>query len=90
MELKCDDFFFHINQWYWGHSIDIVKNDGSAIVCVKFDKSSFPKTGYICDLSVLEPKRKKGLGDKMRIICRCKDRKIKNKVKVGLLQIQTT
>ena len=65
MELKCDDVFFHINQWHWGHSIDIVKNDGSAIVCVKFDKISFPKTGYICDLSVLEPKRKKGLGARM-------------------------
>lgn len=65
MELKCDDVFFHINQWHWGHSIDIVENDGTAIVCVKFDKNSFPKTAYICDLSVLELKRKKGLGARM-------------------------
>lgn len=68
--------FFHINRWYWGESVDIVKDDGTAIVCVKFDKKSFPKTGYICDLSVLESERKKGIGQKMiqyALIC-CKDR----------------
>lgn len=60
METKYDDVaFFHINEWYWGYSIDIVKDDGTAIVCVKFDKDTFPKTGYICDLSVIETERKK-------------------------------
>ena len=62
MELKYNDVFFHINTWYWGHSVDIVKTDGTAIVCVKFDEKSFPKAGYICDLSILETERKKGIG----------------------------
>lgn len=65
MKLKYDDVFFHINRWFWGESVDIVRCDGTAIVCVKFDEKSFPKTGYICDLSVLETERKKGIGDKM-------------------------
>lgn len=46
-------------------SVDIVKTDGTAIVCVKFDKKSFPTTGYICDLSVAESSRKKGVGNDM-------------------------
>ena len=65
MEQKYDDVFYHTNQWHWGRSVDIVKDDGTAIVCVKFDEKTFPKAGYICDLSVLESERKKGLGDKM-------------------------
>lgn len=52
----------HTNYWYWGISVDIVRTDGTAMVCVKYDKKSFPHTGYICDLSVLESERKKGLG----------------------------
>ena len=62
MELKYDDVFYHRNSWFWGRSVDIVKCDGTAIVCVKFDEKSFPKAGYICDLSVLETERKKGIG----------------------------
>ena len=52
----------HVCSWWWGHSVDIVKDDGTAIVCVKFDEKSFPKAGYICDLSIIESERKKGLG----------------------------
>lgn len=65
MELKYNDVFFHINTWWWGHSVDIVKDNGTAIVCVKFDEKTFPKAGYICDLSVLSTERRKGLGDEM-------------------------
>ena len=65
MEQKYDDVFFHINRWWWGESVDIVKDDGTATICVKFDEKTFPKAGCICDLSVLESERKKGLGDKM-------------------------
>lgn len=75
MEQKYNDVFYHTNTWWWGKSVDIVKTDGTAIVCVKFDEKSFPKTGYICDLSVLSTERKKGLGEKMMkyaIMC-CKD-----------------
>ena len=59
METK---FVIHINRWYWGTSVNIVKVDGTAMVCVKFDKKSFPTTGYICDLSVVESERMKGIG----------------------------
>lgn len=52
----------HTNFWWWGKSVDIVKDDGTAIVCVKFDEKSFPKSGYICNLSVIESERKKGFG----------------------------
>ena len=45
----------HTNSWFWGKSVDIVKDDGTAMVCVKFDEKSFPKAGYICD-QVLERK----------------------------------
>jgi ribosomal protein S18 acetylase RimI-like enzyme len=65
MELKYNDIFFHFNLWHWGESVDIVKDDGTAIVCVKFDEKTFPKTGYICDLSVIVTERRKGLGQKM-------------------------
>ena len=63
--ITYDDVFFHINTWWWGESVDIVKDDGTAIVCVKFDEKSFPKSGYICDLSVIESFRKKGVGKYM-------------------------
>ena len=55
----------HSNSWYWGTSVDIVKDDGTAMVGVKFDEKSFTKTGYICDLSVVESSRKKGVGNDM-------------------------
>lgn len=63
--MKQNEFVYHVCQWYWGRSIDIVRKDGTAIVCVKFDKKTFPKTGYICDLSVIPTKRKQGSGGKM-------------------------
>ena len=65
MEQKYNDVFFHFNLWHWGESVDIVKDDGTAIVCVKFDEKTFPKTGYICDLSVIVTERRKGLGNEM-------------------------
>ena len=75
MELKYNDVFFHINTWWWGHSVAIVKDNGTAMICVKFDKKTSPKTGYICDLSVLQTERRKGLGTKMikYALMSCKD-----------------
>ena len=66
----------HTNSWWWGSSVDIVKNDGTAIVCVKFDEKSLPTQGYICNLSVLSTERKKGLGGQMMqyAINACRDR----------------
>jgi ribosomal protein S18 acetylase RimI-like enzyme len=52
----------HVCLWWWGESVDIVRCDGTAVVCVKFDEKTFPKCGYICNLSVLETERRKGLG----------------------------
>lgn len=55
----------HDNSWYWGRSVDMIRDDGMAMVCVKFDEKTFPKAGYICDLSVFESERKKGIGNDM-------------------------
>lgn len=65
----------HPNSWYWGSSVDIVKCDGTAMVCVKFDEKYFPKTGSIYGLSVLSTERRKGLGTKMikYALMSCKD-----------------
>ena len=65
MELYDGVVCFHINSWFWGESVDIVKTDGTAIICVKYDKQLFPKTGYICNLSVAPSKRNQGLGTQM-------------------------
>ena len=63
--MEQNEFVYHVCQWYWGKSVDIVKADGTAMVSVKFDEKSFPKAGYICDLSVVESSRKKGVGNDM-------------------------
>lgn len=60
-----NEIVYHVCQWWWGRSVDIVRCNGTATVCVKFDKKTFPKAGYICDLSVLSTKREKGLGNEM-------------------------
>lgn len=75
MELKYNDVFFHTNQWHWGRSVDIVKDDGTAMVCVKFDEKYFPTTGSIYGLSVLPFERRKGVGTKMikYALMSCKD-----------------
>lgn len=75
MKQRYENVFYHYNQWFWGQSVDIVKTDGTAIVCVKFDKKTFPKTGYICNLSVLEECRKQGIGWVMMqyAIAECRD-----------------
>ena len=62
MEQERFEVLYHTNRWWWGESVDIVKSDGKAIVCVKFDEKSFQKTGYICNLSVCEEERRKGYG----------------------------
>lgn len=72
--MEQNEVVYHVCQWYWGRSVDIVKCNGTAIICVKFDEKTFPKAGYICDLSVLSTERKKGLGSEMMLhalaICR--------------------
>ena len=70
-----EDVIRHTNTWWWGTSVDIVKDNGTAIVCVKFDEKTFPKAGYICDLSVIKSERKKGFGRVMMqyAICTCRN-----------------
>ncbi len=63
--MEQNEVVYHVCQWYWGRSVDIVKCNGTAIICVKFDEKTFPKAGYICDLSVIVTERRKGLGQKM-------------------------
>lgn len=62
MEVEFINTVLHTNSWHWGTSVDIITEDGKAMVCVKFDKDSSPKCGYICSLSVHESQRKNGLG----------------------------
>lgn len=78
MEQKYDDVFYHTNQWWWGKSIDIVKDNGTAIICVKYDEKTFPKAGYICGLSVLESERRKGVGERMMkyALMSCRDNRM--------------
>lgn len=65
MEHKYNNVICHTKTWWWGISVDIVRKDGLAIVCVKFDKKSSPTTGYICDLSVFVTERNQGIGSEM-------------------------
>lgn len=68
------EVIYHTNRWYWGQSIDIIKNDATAMICVKFDEKTAPNVGYICNLSVCNSARRKGAGYYMMLralsICR--------------------
>lgn len=70
------EFVYHENNWHWGDTVDIIKKDGNAIVCVKFDKKNSPKSAYICGLSVVEQERNKGCGKAimLRALDVCKKR----------------
>ena len=62
--METSKYVYHSNKWWWGESCDIIRNNGSAIVCVKFD-NDFPKVAYICGLSVEESYRQMGYGKSM-------------------------
>lgn len=67
-EPKDDNAFKAVqynSTWYWGKSVMIVKDDGMAMISVKFDEKTFPNTGYICSLLVHESHQKKGFGYRM-------------------------
>lgn len=79
METKdFEKVYLYSCSWWWGSSIDVVRRDGTAKVCVKFDEKSFPNSGYICDLAVLPKERQKNLGWMMMqyAIYLCKERKM--------------
>lgn len=61
MTTTFNNYLCHTNTWYWGTSIDIVHKKGIGIICVKLD-DDYPSTAFICDLSVFELNRKRGIG----------------------------
>ena len=56
-----ENVIIHTNDWVWGTSVDIIRDNGTAYICVKFDKE-YPDVAYLCALSVYEPVRRLGLG----------------------------
>lgn len=65
MQLKDKDVLFHINKWWWGESIEIVRKDGLAMISVELDEKNSPNVAHFCDFSVFETERRHGLGDNM-------------------------
>ena len=57
-------YYCHVNSWWWGKSVDIVRKDGICVICVKYD-DKYPSTAFICDLSVLELYRHNGIGGEL-------------------------
>lgn len=63
--MKENMVYYHHNTWHWGESIDIVRKDGLAKICVEFDTNSLPNVAHFCDFSVLESERRQGIGNNM-------------------------
>ena len=63
-ELTYNDVLCHMNKWWWGESIDIIRKDGLGAICVKFDKQ-YPTTAFFCDLTVFELTRRQGIGTEL-------------------------
>ena len=57
--------YCHLNEWWWGKSIEIVRKDGLATITVNLDEKSFPNVAYLQGLTVLKTERKQGLGNYM-------------------------
>lgn len=48
METKdFEKVYLYSCSWWWGSSIDVVRRDGTAIVCVMFDEKTFPNLGHL-------------------------------------------
>lgn len=52
----------HNNLWWWGQCVTIILNGGDGIVSVSVEEKD-PNKAYIHDLSVIESKRRNGLGN---------------------------
>ena len=55
------NFKYHKNEWWWGHSITIVTEDGSGYVNLQ-QENGIEDEMCISNLSVLEEQRHKGIG----------------------------
>lgn len=62
------DIVEHVNKWWWGKTINFVKNDGKAIVELQMD-DNYPRVIFIKGLSVIELERRKGLGTELLALC---------------------
>lgn len=58
IQIKTDGYQIHYNNWWWGETAHIVRNDGKGIVRVEFEYGYL--YGFITDLSVVEDARRKG------------------------------
>lgn len=58
--MPTDNYIIHANAWYWGMSIDILRNDGLGLIGIKFD-DNYPTTAFLCDLTVYEHTRNQGM-----------------------------
>ena len=59
---------WHHNTWPWGKTIRIVTSDGSAIVEMSFEDIN-PGVCYISGLSVIPPKRRRGIAKHLMFAC---------------------
>lgn len=75
------DVIIHKNQWYWGSTLTIIKNDGMASVQLQLD-NKYPTVAFVKGLIVHDTCRKKGIGSAMLDAC------IKETLKCGKLFLQ--
>jgi GNAT superfamily N-acetyltransferase len=59
---------WHHNTWPWGKTVRIVTSDGSAIVEMSFEDIN-PGVCYLSGLSVIPPKRRKGIAKLLMFAC---------------------
>lgn len=62
------DIVIHKNQWYWGSTLTIVKNDGMASVELQLD-NKYPTIAFVKGLIVHDTCRKQGIGNAMLDAC---------------------
>jgi len=61
-------YHVHANTWRWGATYSIIRKDGAGMVEVQFD-CEMPETVCVKGLSVLEYKRKQGIGRELLWLC---------------------
>lgn len=59
---------WHHNTWPWGKTVRIIKSDASAIVEMSFEDNN-PGVCFLSGLSVIPPKRKRGIAKYLMLAC---------------------
>lgn len=62
--METENMVIHPNEWQWGKSFMLVRENGMAIVGLSITDDE-PEGGFIWGLSVAETIRRKGVGAKM-------------------------